>query len=152
MKDLFEGIGYVAATFKVNSTTKSYLEANCLNAKTGNVDINGKKLAVALDEDGKVGFGASTPTGADALFGIIVAYEMDGHASVQIKGGVDEVPTVGEIDGGYQQLVVNNKGEIDVLATELDTSDTTPVLTLGGAEKYVANPATSTDKFASIIL
>ena len=41
----FEGIGYVAATFPVSSATKTYLETNHTNPKTGNVDINGKNLA-----------------------------------------------------------------------------------------------------------
>ena len=38
----FEGIGYVAATFEVDETTKGKLLADHLNPATGNVDINGK--------------------------------------------------------------------------------------------------------------
>ena len=67
----YDGIGYVAATYKVDATTIAYLEANKVNAKTGNVDINDARLAVKLNSDGTVGFGASTPTTADAVFGVI---------------------------------------------------------------------------------
>ena len=134
----FNGIGYVAATFEVDATTQAYLKANHLNAETGNVDINGLNLAVKLGTDGKVGFGASTPTSADALVGIIMAYEMDGYASVQIAGGVDEVPTKEAVEAGRKELVVNNKGQIEVLA--------------GGAAVKVAKPSSSGSLFASIIL
>ena len=128
----FDGIGYVAATFKVDATTKAYLEANKVNPKTGNVDINGKKLAVKLGEDGKVGFGTG------ALLGIIMAYEMDGFASVQIAGGVDEVPTAAALTAGVKGLGVNNKGEI--VASETGRSTT------------VAIPSEADNLFASIIL
>lgn len=131
----FESIGYVAATFPVDATTQAYLKENHL-ATTGNVDINGKKLAVKLGADGKVGFG--TGTAADKLLGIIVAYEMDGFASVQIAGGVDEVPTSAAVTAGRQALVVNAKGEIVVVE--------------GGRETTVAVPSTTNNKFASIIL
>ena len=131
----FEGIGYVAATFPVDAATQDYLKKNHL-ATTGNVDINGKKLAVKLGADGKVGFG--TGTAADKLLGIIVAYEMDGFASVQIAGGVDEVPTSAAVTAGRQALVVNAKGEIVVVE--------------GGREVTVAKPSTTDNKFASIIL
>ena len=141
----FEGIGYVAATFPVDAATQDYLKKNHL-ATTGNVDINGKKLAVKLGADvpyciklgtdGKVGFG--TGTAADKLLGIIVAYEMDGFASVQIAGGVDEVPTSAAVTAGRQALVVNAKGEIVVVE--------------GGREVTVAIPSTTNNKFASIIL
>lgn len=131
----FEGIGYVAATFPVDAATQDYLKKNHL-ATTGNVDINGKKLAVKLGADGKVGFG--TGTAADKLLGIIVAYEMDGFASVQIAGGVDEVPTSAAVTAGRQALVVNAKGEIVVVE--------------GGREVTVAMPSTTDNKFASIIL
>lgn len=134
----FNGIGYVAATFPVDDATIAYLKANHLNASTGNVDINGKNLAVKIGTDGKVGFGAATPTTADALLGIIVAYEMDGFASVQIAGGIDEVPTKAAITAGRQSLVVNNKGEIEVLA--------------GATELAVVKPSESNNLFASIIL
>ena len=132
----FESIGYVAATFPVADATITYLKQNHLNAATGNVDINGKKLAVKLGADGKVGFGAGAA--ADKLLGIIVAYEMDGFASVQIAGGVDEVPTSAAVEAGRQALVVNAKGEIVVVE--------------GGREATVAKPSTSDNKFASIIL
>lgn len=135
----FNKIGYVAATFEVDSTTQAYLKANHL-AKTGNVDVNGKNLAVKLGEDGKVGFGASSPTGADALLGIIMAYEMDGFASVQITGGIDEVPTKAALKSGVKKLAVNNKGEI----VELTDGN--------GKEVVVAKPSTSENLFASIIL
>lgn len=144
----FEGIGYVAATLPVDSTTIAYLKANHLNSETGNVDVNGKKLAVKLGEDGKVGFGASSPTAADALFGIIVAYEMDGFASVQIAGGIDEVPTAEAITTGRKQIVVDGTGSIKVLADAVATS----ALTKGGREVSVVKAATSSNKFASIIL
>ena len=131
----FEGIGYVAATFPVDDATIAYLKQNHL-ASSGNVDINGKKLAVKLGADGKVGFGAGAA--ADKLLGIIVAYEMDGFASVQIAGGVDEVPTSAAVEAGIQALAVNAKGEIVVVE--------------GGREATVAKPSTSDNKFASIIL
>ena len=131
----FESIGYVAATFPVDAATQAYLKENHL-ATTGNVDINGKKLAVKLGADGKVGFGTGAAT--DKLLGIIVAYEMDGFASVQIAGGVDEVPTSAAVTAGRQALVVNAKGEIVVVE--------------GGREVTVAIPSTSDNKFASIIL
>lgn len=130
----FEGIGYVAATFPVDETTKAYLTANHLNQKTGNVDINGKKLAVKLNADGTVGFG----TGAEALLGIIMAYEMDGFASVQIKGGVDEVPTTAAVTGGRQKLAVAADGTLVVAAAGRDTD--------------VVKPSTSNELYASIIL
>ena len=131
----FESIGYVAATFPVDAATQDYLKKNHL-ATTGNVDINGKKLAVKLGADGKVGFG--TGTAADKLLGIIVSYEMDGFASVQIAGGVDGVPTSAAVTAGRQALVVNAKGEIVVVE--------------GGREVTVAMPSTTDNKFASIIL
>lgn len=131
----FEGIGYVAATFPVDDATIAYLKQNHL-ASSGNVDVNGKKLAVKLGADGKVGFGAGAA--GDKLLGIIVAYEMDGFASVQIAGGVDEVPTSAVVAAGRQALAVNAKGEIVVVE--------------GGREATVAKPSTSDNKFASIIL
>lgn len=108
----YDGIGYVAATYPVDSTTKTYLLANKVNAKTGNVDINDARLAVKLNSDGTVGFGASTPTTADAVFGIIIAYEMDGFATVQTSGYVEGVPTVAAINSGVKTLAVNNAGVV----------------------------------------
>lgn len=144
----FDKIGYVAATFPVDSTTITYLKNNHTNSQTGNVDINGKNLAVKLGTDGKVGFGAETPTAADALVGVIMSYEMDGFASVQFFGGIDGVPTKVAITGGNKQLVVNNKGELVELADAIASSD----LTKGGAETLVVSPSTSGNLFASIIL
>lgn len=136
----FEGIGYVAATFPVDSTTQTYLKTNYTEPTTGNVDINGKQLAVKMGTDGTVGFGAASPTKADALLGIIMAYEMDGYASVQIIGGVDNVPTKAAITTGRQSLVVNDKGQIEVLSA-------------GGArDTVVAQASTSSNLYASIIL
>ena len=115
----YDGIGYVAATYPVDSTTKTYLLANKVNAKTGNVDINDARLAVKLNSDGTVGFGASTPTTADAVFGIIIAYEMDGFATVQTSGYVEGVPTVAAIDSGVKTLAVNNAG----IVKSVDSTD-----------------------------
>lgn len=144
----FNGIGYVAATFPVDATTQAYLKTNHLNAKTGNVDINGKNLAVKLGTDGKVGFGASTPTAADSLLGVIIAYEMDGFASVQITGGIDNVPTAEAITAGRKELVVDNAGKLKVLASSISSS----TLTAGGRETTVAKPSATGSLFASIIL
>lgn len=130
----FNGIGYVAATFPVDEATIAYLKANHLNASTGNVDINGKNLAVKLGADGKVGFG----TGTEALLGIIMAYEMDGFCSVQIAGGVDLVPSAEAVEAGNKALAVNAKGEI--------------VVAEGSRDTVVAKPSTAENLFASIIL
>lgn len=140
----FNDIGYVAATFPVDATTISYLKTNHLNASTGNIDINGKNLAVKLGTDGKVGFGAATPTAADAFLGIIIAYEQDGYASVQLSGGRDNVPTSAAIATGIKPLAVNNKGEIVVLEATSSAA--------GGADVKVVKPATSDSKFASIYM
>ena len=134
----FNRIGYVAATFEVDATTQAYLKANHLNAQTGNVDINGLNLAVKLGTDGKVGFGNATPTAADALLGVIIAYEMDGFCSVQITGGIDGVPTKEVVEAGRKALAVNDKGEI--------------VAVTGARETTVAKPSASGNLFASIIL
>ena len=115
----YDGIGYVAATYPVDSTTKTYLEANKLNTKTGNVDINDARLAVKLNSDGTVGFGASSPTTADAVFGIIIAYEMDGYATVQTSGYVEGVPTAAAINAGVKTLAVNNAGVV----SSVDSTD-----------------------------
>lgn len=130
----FNKIGYVAATFPVNDATITYLKTNHTNPQTGNVDINGKNLAVTLDKDGKIGFG----TGTEALLGIIMAYEMDGFASVQITGGIDEVPTAAATEAGNKELAVNAKGEI--------------VVAEGGRATVVAKPSKANNLFASIIL
>lgn len=230
----YDKIGYIAATYPVDSATKTILNANFVNPKTGNVDINGKNLAVRLDSTGKVGFGEvdsgagtagvytltistlgvagdkikigdteltlvaedATPTGNqikvgatpsaaeqaeniatflnaqssglkdvftiadstntvtftqktngegdrptvtvtklaetgtlvaaivtttegelaysadDAVFGVIIAYEQDGYATVQTKGYIDEVPTVGALNAGVKTLVANNRGKL----------------------------------------
>ena len=140
----FNGIGYVAATFPVDDTTIAYLKANHLNAQTGNVDINGKNLAVKMGADGKVGFGtASTQTAADALLGIIVAYEQDGFASVQIAGGIDEVPAAEAVPTGRKELVVDETGKVKVLAS---TSSA-----VGGRGTTVAKADTA-NKLVSILL
>lgn len=132
----FEGIGYVAATFPVSAETKTYLETNHMNPRTGNVDINGKKLAVKLNADGTVGFG--TGTAADALLGIVMAYEMDGFASVQIKGGVDEVPTSAAVEAGMKALAVTATGAVAVVN--------------GGRNTDVVKASKSDNLYASIIL
>lgn len=132
----FEGIGYVAATFPVDEATQAKLKANHLNAQTGNVDINGKQLAVKMGADGKVGFGAGAA--ADAVLGIIVAYEMDGFASVQIAGGLDEVPTAAVLAAGVKSLAVDANGAL--VAVE------------GAKEVKVVKPSSEGNLFASIIL
>ena len=108
----YNNIGYEAATFKVDETTRAYLEANHKDAATGRVDINDQKFAVALKGDNTVGFGASSPAASDALFGIIIAYEQDGFASVQYKGYVENIEVAGEIALATKTLAVNNKGVI----------------------------------------
>jgi hypothetical protein len=133
----YDGIGYVAATFKVDSTTKTYLEANKVNPKTGNVDINDARLAVKLNSDGTVGFGASTPTAADAVFGVIIAYEMDGFATVQTAGYVEGVPTAAAINAGVKTLAVNNAGVV----SSVESTDS--------AAKVIV-PSASTNLFATL--
>jgi hypothetical protein len=133
----YDGIGYVAATFKVDSTTKTYLEANKVNPKTGNVDINDARLAVKLNSDGTVGFGASTPTTADAVFGVIIAYEMDGFATVQTEGYVEGVPTAAAINAGVKTLAVNNAGVV----SSVESTDS--------AAKVIV-PSASTNLFATL--
>ena len=115
----YDGIGYVAATYPVDSTTKTYLLANKVNGQTGNVDINDSRLAVKLNSDGTVGFGASSPTTADAVFGIIIAYEMDGFATIQTSGYVEGVPTAAAINSGVKTLAVNNAGVV----SSVDSTD-----------------------------
>lgn len=144
----FNGIGYLAATFPVSKAAQQYLKKEHTKASTGNVDVNGKNLAVKLNNDGTVGFGASTPTSEDALLGILIAYEMDGFATIQVKGGIDEVPTKSEITTGLKSLVVNDKGQIE----ELDAKIAASSLTKGGKETFVVLPSESNNLYASIIL
>ena len=132
----FNGIGYVAATFPVSANAQTYLKENHLNPKTGNVDINGKNLAVKFNADGTVGFG--TGTAADKLLGIIIVYEQDGFASVQIAGGRDDVPTAAALEAGVKGLAVDKDGNI--VAVE------------GGRDVVVAKPSSEEEKYASILL
>ena len=130
----FEGIGYMAATFPVDDATIAYLKEYHTNPQTGNVDINGKQLAVTLGADGKVKFG----TGTESLLGIIMAYEMDGFASVQVYGGVDNVPTAAALTAGVKGLAVDKDGNI----VESESAN----------KKAVVKPSTANNLFASIIL
>lgn len=132
----FNGIGYVAATFPVSAAAQEYLRTSHLNQKTGNVDINGKNLAVKLNADGTVGFG--TGTAADKLLGIIIVYEQDGFASVQITGGRDDVPTAVALEAGVKGLAVDKDGKI--VAVE------------GGRDVVVAKPSKAEELYASILL
>lgn len=110
----YNEIGYVAATFKVDSTTIATLNSDYKNAETQKVDVNGKNLGVVLTGDNTVGFGAaSSAASTDALFGIMIAYEEDGYATVMTKGYLENVPTVGAVTLGTSELAVNNKGLID---------------------------------------
>lgn len=131
----YEEIGYLAATFKVDETTIAKLKADHLDASTQRVDVNGKKLGVKLTGDNTVGFG--TGTAADVLFGIIIAYEQDGYATVMTKGYLEEVPTAGEVALASRNLVVDANGLIK---------------TAEGAESKanVIKAATSEDKFITI--
>lgn len=127
----YNDIGYEAATFKVDDTTKSYLEKNYYDAGTGRVDINGKNLAVALTGDNTVGFGAETPTATNALFGIIIAYEEDGYASVQYKGFVEDVETTGAIALNTRALAVNEKG----IVTTVEGANARAIVTKASTEE-----------------
>lgn len=77
-----------------------------------------------------------------------MAYEMDGFASVQIAGGIDEVPAAEAITTGRKQLVVDKDGKLKVLADSVSES----ALTAGGRPTIVAKAADVTSKLASIIL
>ena len=134
----YNEIGYVAATFKVNATTIATLKSDYTNAETQRVDVNGKNLGVVLTADNTVGFGAgSSAASTDALFGIMIAYEEDGYATVMTKGYLENVPTVGAVTLGSSELAVNNKGLIDEVS--------------GAATKARAiKAATSTDKEITI--
>lgn len=132
----FNGIGYVAATFPVSEDAQTYLKTNHLNVQTGNVDVNGKNLAVKLNEDGTVGFGAGAAI--DALLGILIAYEMDGFATVQLYGAIDEVPTAAELKGGVKALAVDAAGKL----VEVE----------GGKQTAVVIPSSAENLLASIVL
>ena len=109
----YEEIGYVAATFKVDDNTVASLKANHLDASTGRVDVNGKKLVVALKGDHTVGFG--TGTANDAVFGVMVAYEQDGYATVMTSGYLEEVPTAKAVALGASNLAVDANGKVTVV-------------------------------------
>lgn len=139
-KDLNYGdIGYEAATFKVDDNTIAYLKANHTDASTGRVDVNGKNLAVKLSGDNTVGFGGSTPAATDALFGIIIAYEEDGFASVQYKGFVEAIPVNAAISLGTKELAVNNAGKISEVSG-------------AAARAMVTKAATANDKEVTIYI
>lgn len=109
----YEEIGYVAATFKVDDTTIATLKANHLNASTGRVDVNGKKLVVALTGDHTVGFGKGAAT--DAVFGVMVAYEQDGYATIMTSGYLEEVPAAKAVSVGATNLAVDANGKVTVV-------------------------------------
>lgn len=135
----FNGIGYKAATFEVDATTKAALIASYTDAVTGKVDANGKNLAVKLTGDNKVGFGAATPTAADALFGIMIAYEQDGYATVQYAGFVPSVETTAAVAVGVKTLAVNDAGKVTSVA---DTASRAEVI----------KAATTEDKYITIVM
>lgn len=142
----YNEIGYVAATFKVDATTISKLKSDYLNDSTQRVDVNGKNLGVALKGDHTVGFGASAPTAADSLFGILIAYEQDGYATVMTKGYMEEVPTSGAVTLGSSELAVNDSG----LITEVKATSG-PSATAGAKSKGVAiKAATLNDKTITV--
>ena len=66
---------------------------------------------------------------------------MDGFASVQVKGGLDGVPTGAAIQGGLKALAVTTAGKLAV-AGEGATGRNTDVVI----------PSTSENLYASIIL
>ena len=108
----YENIGYEAATFKIDDTTKTYLETNYKDPATGKVDVNDLKLAVVLKGNNTVGFGTSIPTATDALFGFIKTYEQDGYAAIQYAGFMEDITVEGDITVGTNTLAVNDKGAI----------------------------------------
>ena len=63
--------------------------------------------AIVTTTEGELAYSAD-----DALFGVIIAYEQDGYATVQTKGYIDEVPTVGALNAGVKTLVANNRGKL----------------------------------------
>lgn len=136
----YNNIGYGAATFKVDDDTIAILKANHLDASTGRIDVNDKKLAVALTGDNTVGFGAAaTATDATPLFGFIVTYEEDGFAAVQYAGYMEAVPVAGAIALGATELAVNNAGQVSVVAT-------------AKGRGIVTKAATASDKFVNVLI
>lgn len=131
----YEEIGYLAATFKVDEATIAYLKENHLDASTGRVDVNGKKLAVALKGDNTVGFGDGTE--ASVLFGIIIAYEQDGYATVMTKGYLEEVPTAAAVAINSRNLVVDAAGKIKTAGNAVSKAN-------------IIKAATSEDLFVTI--
>lgn len=142
----YNEIGYVAATFEVDATTQAYLKANYLDAATGKVDVNGKNLCVCLTGDNKVGFGVSSPTAANAILGVMIAYEQDGYATIMISGCLEEVPASAAIAVGHKSIVVNNTGKISALEPTVSDSS----LTAGGKAIDIIKAATSSDLYATI--
>lgn len=140
VKDVsYEGIGVQAATFKVDATTITKLKASFLDAATQKVDINGKNLAVKLSADNTVGFGAASPTTADAFFGVILTYEEDGYAAVQYAGFVEGVETTGAVGLGVKTLAVNDAGKV----ASVSSTD---------GHGMVTKAATADDKTANILI
>ena len=93
----YDGIGYVAATYKVDSDTIAILENNFTNPKTGNVDVNGKKLAVRLNSDGTVGFGElDDDAGTQGVYTLTI--ETLAVAGDKIRIGDTELTFVAEAD------------------------------------------------------
>ena len=91
----YDGIGYIAATYPVDSATKTILTENFVNAKTGNVDINGKKLAVRLNASGQVGFGeVDNDAGTQGVYTLTISTL--GVAGDKIKIGDTEITLVAE--------------------------------------------------------
>lgn len=136
----YNNIGYGAATFKVDDATIAILKANYTDAATNKVDVNDKKLAVALTGDNTVGFGtAASATDATPLFGFIVTYEQDGYAAIQYAGYMEAVPVAGAIALGAKTLAVNNAGQVSVVA--------------GAAGRgIVTKAATASDKFVNVLI
>lgn len=136
----YNNIGYGAATYKVDDATIAILKANYLDPATNKVDVNDKKLAVALTGDNTVGFGTgASATSATPLFGFIVTYEQDGYAAIQYTGYMEAVPVAGAIALKADTLAVNNKGEISVVE---------------GAKGrgIVTKAATASDKFVNVLV
>lgn len=107
----YGGIGVVAATFPVKSTT--------FNAIKDDLDSAVGK-GVTLTDDAEVGFGISS---GSPLFGIIQKVENDGYATIIVSGFVEDVPAVavGETPAlpavGEHGLGVDDEGQIQTLAT-----------------------------------
>lgn len=91
----YNGIGYVAATYPVDSATKTILLENFVNPKTGNVDINGKNLAVRLNDSGQVGFGeVDDDAGTQGVYTLTISTL--GVAGDKIKIGDTEITLVAQ--------------------------------------------------------